>query len=78
MTPDQVIAVTQLIFTVALFPTLIDSKSMVARVTSAITAAGLWLIAIQYWRLDLYLAMSASAAAALIWTLIFIFRPVRA
>lgn len=80
MTPatgSAIIGVVQLVFTLALLPTLFNARAQVPRATSAITAAGLWLIAWVYLALAMHSAAGAAAAAAAVWTFVFVFRPVR-
>lgn len=74
---SAIIAVVQLVFTIALLPTVFNRRAQIPRTTSGLTAAGLWVIAFVYAGLELNAALWAAALAALAWTFIFIYRPVR-
>jgi uncharacterized membrane protein len=75
---SAVIGLVQVVFTLALLPTVFDSRAQVPRPTSSITAGGLWIITSVYLALGLHSAAVAAAAAAAAWTFVFIFRPMRA
>lgn len=80
MTPATgsiIIGVVQLVFTLALLPTVFSAQAQVPRATSLITATGLWLIAWVYLALAMLSAAGAATAAAAAWTFVFLFRPVR-
>lgn len=79
MTPWQsdVIAGVQLVFAVALWPTLANRQAQVPRRTSVTTAAGLWVIAAVYVSLALWSAVAMAAVSASAWTFVAIARPLR-
>lgn len=74
---SRTIAVVQLIFALALIPTVLDSDAQVPRISSGITALGLWLIAFVYTRMPkMREATWMCTFCALCWTFVFIWRPV--
>lgn len=80
MTPDtasNIIAAVQIVFAVALLPTVLDRCAQVPRASSGITAAGLWLIGGVYVELGLISAAACAGVAAAMWTFILLCRPVR-
>jgi len=77
-TGSIIIAAVQIVFGLALLPTVCDRRAQVPRPSSAITALGLWVIAAVYLLMGLTSASMSATLAAALWSFVFFFRPVRA
>lgn len=67
---DFVLSAASIYFGAAQLPTLLDSDSMVPRVTSVVTAIGLAVIAVTYWTLSLTFSAGGALFTAAVWAAI--------
>lgn len=66
-----------LVLTAMLLPTLTNPRSEVPRLSSCLTSLTLMFMGAVHASIDLWGAAASTWVAALIWLLIFIFRPIR-
>lgn len=75
---SDVIGATQFVFAAMTLPTLLSPKAAVSRLTSGITTAGLFVIAIMFLSMGpLWVSFAGSLVCAIAWLAIFIRRPIR-
>jgi hypothetical protein len=75
---SDIIGACQFLFAAMTLPTILSRKAAVPRLTSGVTAAGLWLIAAAFFTMGpLWVSFAGSMACAAAWTVIFWVRPTR-
>ncbi len=73
---DIVIAIVSLLFGFILLPQLKDvwsGKTILNEITAALTTIGLFILAVTFFTLNLYVSVVAETFSGIIWLLLFIF-----
>lgn len=71
---SDIIAAVSLTFGLVLLPTLLNHRAFVPRWSSALTAAGLFVIGLCFFDLSLWWAAVSEMFSALVWLTIFVWR----